>query len=140
MNAESIQLSMFRLSAAVAIVMSILLRAGHCQAQNHPVEDSQELFNNFDRDRDGFLSTAEIGGYKWGRYDTDRDGLIARAEFLAGRAADKKEAAESRDIEKAWTLLDWNEDGWLSGTELDGHWGRFDQDANNRVYKDEFLR
>src|SRR5438552_1904182 len=107
----------------VAIVISISLGAGDCAAQNQPVEDSQELFNNFDRDRDGFLSKVEIGAYAWGRYDTDRDGLVSRAEFLAGRAADKKEAAETRDLERAWALLDWNEDGWLSGTELDGKWG-----------------
>src|SRR5262245_56479507 len=115
-----------------AVVIACFSRQSDAQIQ--PVEDSAALFQNLDRDRDGSLSTAEIGAYKWGRYDADRDGLVSRAEFLAGRAADKKEAAESRDLEKVWSLLDWNEDGWLSGTELDGKWGRFDQDANNRVY------
>jgi Ca2+-binding EF-hand superfamily protein len=127
------------LSIVIAAALVSIL-ANNCSAQNQPIEDSQALFNNFDRDRDGALNQTEIGGYKWGRYDTNADGIISQTEFLAGRAADKKEAADTRDLEKAWTLLDWNEDGWLSGTELDGKWGRFDQDANNRVYKDEFLR
>jgi Ca2+-binding EF-hand superfamily protein len=128
------------MAVVITLVQLLLLASGNCHAQNQPVEDSAAMFNNFDRDRDGFLSQAEIGAYKWGRYDSNGDGAVSRDEFLAGRAADKKEAAETRDLEKAFTLLDWNEDGWLSGTELDGKWGRFDQDANNRVYKEEFIR
>jgi hypothetical protein len=42
--------------------------------------------------------------------------------------------------EKAWPLLDWTDDGFLSGTELDnGRWARFDADRDGRVSKDEFL-
>jgi hypothetical protein len=109
-------------------------------AIDSPVEDSAELFNNFDSNRDGALSTAEIGAYSWARYDSDADGQVSRAEFLAGRMSDRSQAATDTDLEKAWRFLDWNKDGVLSGTELDGKWLKFDADGNGVVSKAEFIQ
>ena len=104
-----------------------------------PVEDSNRLFTNFDRDNDGRLSRAEIGAYDFARYDLDGDGFLSAAEFVGGRANDRRIAAAEGNTPRAWTLLDWNHDGYLSGTELDGRWDRYDLNEDGRVTKDEFL-
>ncbi len=71
-----------------------------------PIEDSQQLFIHFDRNGDGQLSAGEIGAYNFLRYDTDGDGVVSQAEFLAGRAADKRNAAAAGNTEAAFKLLD----------------------------------
>ncbi|MCE9604656.1 MAG: hypothetical protein K8U03_07100 [Planctomycetia bacterium] len=104
-----------------------------------PVEDAAEHFANMDRDGSPGLSKAEIGPYAWGRYDADDDGLVSKQEFIAGRNADRLRAAAAGRTDRAWSLLDWNHDDFLSGTELDGKWEQYDADANGRVTRQEFL-
>ena len=69
------------MAVVTTLAQLLLLASGNCHAQNQPVEDSAAMFNNFDRDRDGLLSPAEIGGYKWGRYDSNGDGAVSGMSF-----------------------------------------------------------
>ncbi|HWA99488.1 MAG TPA: hypothetical protein VG713_13390, partial [Pirellulales bacterium] len=102
------------------------------------VEDSVDLFQRFDVNGDGVLSLAEIGVWSWARYDVNGDDVVSQSEFVGGRTADRGQAAVEPDLEKAWKLLDWNNDGMLSGTELDGKWSKYDTNGDGRVSKDEF--
>ncbi len=104
-----------------------------------PVDDPVEHFARIDRDGNQGLSQAEIGRSAWGRYDADEDGIVSQAEFVAGRNADRTRAAAAGRTERAWSLLDWTHDDFLSGTELDGKWERYDADGNGRVTRQEFL-
>jgi Ca2+-binding EF-hand superfamily protein len=127
-----------RFAGSIALVM--VVGPAVALAADSPKEDSEALFRSFDADNDGQLSAQEIGNYAWGVYDKNGDGFVSKDEFLNGRAADKATAATTRDPEVAWKLLDWTNDGWLSGTELDGKYQRYDADGNGRVTKEEFLK
>jgi hypothetical protein len=81
-----------------------------------PVEDVEEHFASLDRDGSRSLSRAEIGSFHWVRDDADDDGTVSRAEFIAGRSADRQRATAADRTERAWDLLDWNHDDFLSGT------------------------
>lgn len=104
-----------------------------------PVENVEENFTRIDRDGDGQLSRAEIGAFDWLRYDTDSSGAVTNAEFVTGRAFDKKLAETTADPQLAWQVLDWNHDGYLSGFELDGKWEKYDFDTDGKVQKHEFI-
>ena len=130
----------FSLALGAAFLQVLVFSSCPTTALASPVEDSAELFGKFDTNRDGVLSKDEIGVWPWGRYDTNKDGEVSRAEFLAGRTADRAQAAIEPDPEKAFVLLDWNNDGWLSGTELDGKWEKYDANGDGIVTKDEFLK
>lgn len=108
-------------------------------AAESPVEDSAELFKRLDANSDDVLSKPEIGAYDWLRYDGDNDGAVSRDEFINGRKTDRLQAAIDPNAEYAWKLLDWNHDGWLSGTELDGKYHTHDANGDGRVTKAEFL-
>lgn len=103
-----------------------------------PVENVAENFARLDRNRDGVASGDEIGTL-WSRYDTNADGVVTAAEFTHGRAFDKNFAVTTKDPQQAWVVLDWNQDGYLSGTELDGKWDSFDFDRDGKVQKNEFI-
>lgn len=57
---------------------------------DEPGEPEGNVFDNYDMDRDGFLSDTEyrdgIGDQNWANYDTDGDGRVSRAEYDAYRA------------------------------------------------------
>lgn len=104
-----------------------------------PVENVDEHFRLVDRNRDGVASGDEIRGTLFARYDTNADGAVTAAEFAYGRAFDKKFADTAKDPQQAWVVLDWNQDGYLSGTELDGKWDALDFDRDGKVQKHEFI-
>lgn len=56
--------------------------------------------------------------------------------LMTSAAAQSQEPAS----EPPFGRLDINEDGWLSGNELDGGWLRFDVDGDGEVDKEEFTR
>lgn len=104
-----------------------------------PMENVAEHFQKVDRNGDGVASGDEIRGSLFARYDTNADGAVTSAEFAHGRAFDKKFADTTKDPQQAWVVLDWNQDGYLSGTELDGKWDNLDFDRDGKVQKHEFI-
>jgi len=121
-----------------ATVLSSLLLVSTTLAAS-PVEDVAEHFTHVDRNRDGVASGEEIRGTLWARYDGDKNGAVTQAEFVAGRAYDKRFAETAANPQQAWLVLDWNQDNYLSGTELDGKWERLDFDGDGKVQKHEFI-
>lgn len=103
-------------------------------------EQDKQLFAKFDEDKNGSLSSTEIGSFPWKRYDSNRNGAVTLSEFLAGRKKDRELAKTLKDPAEAFEILDWNNDNALSGTELDeGMWSKYDRDGDNWVTKGEFI-
>ncbi|MCE9604348.1 MAG: hypothetical protein K8U03_05520 [Planctomycetia bacterium] len=123
--------------SAATFLFSLLLVSATLAAS--PVEDVAEHFTHVDRNRDGVASGDEIRGTLWARYDGDKDGAVTQTEFVAGRAYDKRFAETAANPQQAWLVLDWNQDNYLSGTELDGKWERLDADGDGKVQKHEFI-
>lgn len=131
------------LIAGLAVLMIVSGVAATASAQAPAEVDlisrDAALFVKFD-DGDRALSKDEIGGYPWLRYDTDADGVVDKAEFLLGRAQDRRNAKLAPSTAESFALLDWTNDGKLSGAELDGElWLSFDADGDKTVTKAEYL-
>ncbi|MCE9606375.1 MAG: hypothetical protein K8U03_15880 [Planctomycetia bacterium] len=97
------------------------------------------LFAKFD-DGDGALTKEEVGEYPWLRYDVDGNGAISKDEFVLGRLQDRVSANLAPSTAGSFALLDWTNDGKLTGAELDGGlWLEFDGDGDKVVDKAEYL-
>jgi Ca2+-binding EF-hand superfamily protein len=118
--------------------MLFLVTSSSVQAAS-PSETIEEHFTRTDRNADGRLTPDEMPGVSWLQYDTDGDRAVTRDEFAMGRTRDKREAETTADTARAWKLLDWNHDNYLSGFELDNKWDRFDADGDGKVQQAEFL-
>lgn len=103
--------------------------------------NDDKLFADRDANEDGSLSGKELRGLE--KYDTDRDGDVTREEFDQGRAADRRKLAPNpqelakQALEK-FRQLDINEDGRLSGKEIQG-FEKLDRDGDRRITEKEFI-
>lgn len=123
---------------ATAFVSVGVLCAQNPAAANFTALDTS-LFAKFD-DGDGALNKDEVGDYPWTRYDADADGSVSKQEFLLGKLKDRLIANLEPNAEKAFSLLDWTNDGKLSGGELDGGvWLSFDRNGDRVVEKAEYI-
>lgn len=101
-----------------------------------------ELFSTLDSNEDDVLSGKEVKGLE--KYDADSDGEVSRKEFDQGRAAVGRKLPGPNKAELArlalekFRLLDTNEDGRLSGTEMVG-FEKLDGDGDRRVAEKEFI-
>jgi hypothetical protein len=107
--------------------------------------EDERLFAERDITEDGFLSGKEVKGFE--ALDADGDRLVTKAEFLAGRASARKPvpgakanpAAAARLATAFFQAFDKNEDGRLSGTEIEPGMEAYDADNNGRITRDEFV-
>ncbi len=110
------------------------------EAELLPVED-EELFDQLDRNEDGWLSGVELGSTRV--YDTDGNGEVTRIEFLAGRASDRLQIQEGTILEedvRFFHQMDSTQSGYLSGTDIRNAGAEsFDLDFDGRVTRAEFL-
>jgi hypothetical protein len=104
------------------------------------VED-EELFDQLDRNEDGWLSGVELGTTRV--YDLDRNGEVTRIEFLSGRASDRLQIQEGTILEEDvhfFYQMDSTQSGYLSGTDIrKAEAEGFDFDFDGRVTRAEFL-
>ena len=102
--------------------------------------NDEDAFNRADINEDGFLSGTEKKGFE--QYDTDRNGEISKQEYLAKRlqergAGGNMQAARAQ-AEALFKQLDGNNDGRLSGTEMQGY-AQYDTNGDGRITLDEFV-
>jgi hypothetical protein len=105
------------------------------------VGSEESLFQQADRNQDGWLSGVEVGLYR--AYDADRDGEVTELEFLAGRARDRLGVEEGRilpeDIER-FNGYDSTMSGYLSGTDIAvAGAGNYDGNFDGRVTREEYF-
>lgn len=99
------------------------------------------LFIAQDANEDGRLSGTELSGFEF--TDLDEDGRVSQTEFLAGMKAQFAKLAtraveEIQEIaQQRFVSLDGNEDGRLSGRELEGMHA-YDLNDDKRVTAEEF--
>ncbi|MCE9606374.1 MAG: hypothetical protein K8U03_15875 [Planctomycetia bacterium] len=133
------KLSSLSFVAFTATLLSAAALRAQAPAGNELTKFDAALFAKFD-DGDGTLTKEEVGAYPWLRYDTDGDGAISKAEFLLGRLQDRLGAQLAPNTAGSFALLDWTNDGKLSGVELDnGLWLKFDLNGDKIVDKGEYL-
>ncbi|HUG69454.1 MAG TPA: hypothetical protein VMM76_17010 [Pirellulaceae bacterium] len=101
----------------------------------------RHLFITQDANEDGRLSGTELSGFEF--TDMDGDGRVSQPEFLAGMKAQFAKLAtraveEIQEIaQQRFLSLDGNEDGRLSGSELEGMHA-YDLNDDKRVTAEEF--
>jgi hypothetical protein len=112
------------------------------EQKEQAVRHAQQLFADRDENGDQRLSGIEMSGYE--NFDSNGDRRLTDVEFKTGYASADSEIRDMSfaEIRKTaadrFNMIDINEDGRLTGTEVAGS-GHFDRNADSRIVQEEFI-
>ena len=116
------------------------------EALNAYITENKEIFLEFDRDGDGFITKEDLKGalLSMGKEmtdaevgqlldeaDLDGDGKVSFKEFLRMTSAKIRKIHEESELMEAFDYYDANKDGLVSVSELQSALGRHPRDASN---------
>lgn len=90
-------------------------------------------FKKADANQDGWLSGTEAAAFR--QFDANGDGEITEQEYLAAKRAEVMNGVYEQDF----AARDLNQDGYLSGNELDAAARALDLNMDGKVTRDEYL-
>jgi Ca2+-binding EF-hand superfamily protein len=124
-------------------------------AENQPQQDTwsdrmHEIFQRFDRNRDGVISDDEFEGTNFlsnlSRFDRDQTPGLSLAEytvsFLINRAEAEARKLSRSAVQNAYDRFDQNHDDLVTAAEMGDAWSRYrhsDQDQDDALSFTEFL-
>lgn len=147
--------TLFAGAALIAIASTAVVATAHDRGQGQGPRDGRGammMFENFDLDKDGVITKAEVDGAAAARFaaaDTDGDGNLSADEMAAAQEARQSEMRAKRQADRIAQRIarhDTNGDGMLSleeatavakGDRMEKMFERLDADGDGTITKAE---